>query len=210
MGTTLTYNAYLQPWQATTSMPRLELGVVRMATISGGVPGPFTTVLRGAAGAARAASVNSLTSEFLGDYNDIKTSASGAVAVWNDVRNAADCPAVDAFRQSLANGSPVAAPAPPASCPATFGNSDIFRRELLTRPPSPGAGPANPTPGDACPCIAEAGAVPEDQCGRQRSRRRPRPASVVAVRGEQQIAVSGPGRSLTASAPPRPMRPHGP
>jgi hypothetical protein len=36
MGTTLTYNAYLQPWQATTSMPRLEPGVVRMATISGG------------------------------------------------------------------------------------------------------------------------------------------------------------------------------
>jgi hypothetical protein len=84
MGTTLTYNAYLQPWQATTSMPRLEPGVVRMATISGGVPGPFTTVLRGAAGDARAASVNSLTSEFLGDYNDIKASASGAVAVWRD------------------------------------------------------------------------------------------------------------------------------
>jgi hypothetical protein len=121
----LTCNADLQPWQATTSMPRLELGVVRMATISGG-PGPFTTVPRGAAGDARAASANSLTSEFLGDYNDIKASASDAVAVWNDVRNAADCPAVDAFRQSLANGSPVAAPAPPASCPATFGNSDIF------------------------------------------------------------------------------------
>ena len=122
----LTYNAYLQPWQATTGMPRLELGVVRMATISGGVPGPFTTVLRGASGDARASSANSLTSEFLGDHNDIAASASGAVAVWNDVRNAADCPAVDAFGQSLANGSPVAAPAPPASCPATFGNSDIL------------------------------------------------------------------------------------
>ncbi len=75
---------------------------------------------------ARASSANSLTSEFLGDYNDIKASASGAVAVWNDVRNAADCPAVDAFRQSLASGSPITKPAPAASCPATFGNSDIF------------------------------------------------------------------------------------
>jgi hypothetical protein len=122
----LTCNADLQPWQATTSMPRLELGVVRMATISGGVPGPFTTVLRGATGDARAASANSLTSEFPGDYNDVAASASGAVAVWNDLRNAADCPAVDAFRQSLANGSPITRPAPPASCPATSGNSDIF------------------------------------------------------------------------------------
>jgi hypothetical protein len=43
----LTCNASLQPWQATTSMPRLELGVVRMATISGGVPGPFSTRAQG-------------------------------------------------------------------------------------------------------------------------------------------------------------------
>jgi len=122
----LTYNAYLQPWQATTGAARPEQGVVRMATISNGVPGAFTTVLRGAAGDARASSANSLTSEFLGDYNDIKASAAGAVAVWNDTRRAADCPAVDAFRQSLVNGSPIAAPAPATSCPATFGNSDIF------------------------------------------------------------------------------------
>jgi hypothetical protein len=122
----LTYNAYLQPWQATTSNPRPELGVVRMAAISNAVPGTFTTMLRGAAGDARASSANSLTSEFLGDYNDIKASPAGAVAVWNDTRNAADCRAVDAFRQSLANGSPAPAPAPATDCPATFGNSDIF------------------------------------------------------------------------------------
>ena len=122
----LAYNAYLQPWQATTSAPRLEQGVVRMATISNGVPGAFTTVVRGATGDARASSANALTSEFLGDYNDMKASSAGAVAVWNDVRHAADCAAVDTFRQSLVNGSPTAAPAPATDCPATFGNSDIF------------------------------------------------------------------------------------
>jgi hypothetical protein len=42
------------------------------------------------------------------------------------VRNAAGCPAVDTFRQSLANGSPITKPALSASCPATSGNSDIL------------------------------------------------------------------------------------
>jgi hypothetical protein len=76
-------------------------------------------------------------------------------AVWNDTRAAADCPAIDAYRQalheeSLATGAPVADPEeprgeedairgsskdaePPAvapavqqRCPLNFGNSDIF------------------------------------------------------------------------------------
>lgn len=122
----LTYNGYLQPWQTTTGTPRLEQGVVRMASISNGTPSTFATITRGATGDARASSANSLTSEFLGDYNDIKAGPAGAVAVWNDVRNAADCPAVDKYRQSLADGSPITKPAPAAVCPATFGNSDIF------------------------------------------------------------------------------------
>jgi hypothetical protein len=47
-------------------------------------------------------------------------------AVWNDTRNAADCPAVDAWRFSLQTGGSVPRPAPQQDCPATFGNSDIF------------------------------------------------------------------------------------
>jgi hypothetical protein len=46
-------------------------------------------------------------------------------AVWNDVRNAADCPAIDAFRQAIANGTTATPPAPNTDCPATFGNTDI-------------------------------------------------------------------------------------
>ena len=41
-------------------------------------------------------------------------------------RNAADCPAIDAWRESLITGGTVARPAPQQDCPATFGNSDIF------------------------------------------------------------------------------------
>jgi hypothetical protein len=122
----LTYNAYLQPWQTTTAAARAELGVVRMATISNGIPGGFSTVLRGATGDARASSANGLSEEFLGDYNDIKASANETVAVWNDTRNATDCQAIDVFRQSLVNGSPITRPAPATDCAGTFGNSDIF------------------------------------------------------------------------------------
>jgi hypothetical protein len=74
---------------------------------------------------------------------------------WNDARGAADCPAIDAYRQALHDeavelGAPVADPEEPRGeeeaahrlnrtqepepvapavqlvCPATFGNSDIF------------------------------------------------------------------------------------
>ncbi len=83
-------------------------------------------MLRGATGDARASSANALTEEFLGDYNDVAASGAGAVAVWNDVRNATDCPAIDAFRQSLVTGPAITTPAPATDCPATFGNSDIF------------------------------------------------------------------------------------
>ena len=74
-------------------------------------------------------------------------------AVWNDVRDGADCPAIDEFRQDLHDeavetGGPTTEPEEPrgeedrrnaepeqeepaapdieAACPANFGNSDIF------------------------------------------------------------------------------------
>ena len=34
--------------------------------------------------------------------------------------------AIDAYRQSLVNGTPITPPAPPTACAATFGNSDIY------------------------------------------------------------------------------------
>jgi len=67
-----------------------------------------------------------MTAEFLGDYNYAAATRDFGAVVYVDVRNAADCPAVDAYRQSLVNGSPITAPAPGTDCPATFGNSDIF------------------------------------------------------------------------------------
>jgi hypothetical protein len=128
----LVYNAHLDPWQTTTSTPRRMLGVVRHAnvTLATGAVEPFSTLHRGAVGDGRGSSANGLTSEFLGDYNYAVATRDYAAAVWVDSRNAAVCPAINAYRQSLVDGAPIAAPAPNQDCPggggSFFGNTDIF------------------------------------------------------------------------------------
>ena len=119
----LVYNAFLQNWQDNTSGVRKMQTVVRSAPSSAS---GWKTLLRGAIGDARASSANALSSEFLGDYNAIAATNTSAVAVWNDLRNAVDCPAIDAYRKSLVLGMPIAAPAPGSSCDAKFGNTDIY------------------------------------------------------------------------------------
>ena len=120
------YNAFTTPFREDTSSPRGLVGVVKRASVSGdGTVGAFADVQRGAPGDPRGSSQNNLVMEFLGDYvYAVATNTYGA-AVWNDVRNAADCPAIDAYRQSFQTGGSLPAPAVQSACPATFGNSDI-------------------------------------------------------------------------------------
>jgi hypothetical protein len=123
----LTYMNFLQPWQSDTSLPRLMQGVVLHADVAAnGSVGAWSELNRGPTGDARGSSANALTDEFLGDYDYAFATNEFGVAVWNDVRNAADCPAIDSYRQSLVDGNPIARPAPQQDCPATFGNSDIY------------------------------------------------------------------------------------
>jgi hypothetical protein len=51
------------------------------------------------------------------------------------VRSAADCPALDAWRQSLYTGTSVTKPAIATDCPATFGNSDIYSTRVTDPTP---------------------------------------------------------------------------
>ena len=123
------YNAFTTPYQTDTSSPRNLVGVVKRGTVSSGVTGSWSTLNRGATGDARGSSANVLDSEFLGDYVYAAASNTFGVAVWNDARNAQDCPAVDTYRENLQLGiTPNPVPNPPTSCPAnsTFGNSDIY------------------------------------------------------------------------------------
>jgi hypothetical protein len=123
------YNAFTTPFRPTTATQRALVGVVKHADTGGSAPtGAFTELHRGAPGDPRGSSANALISEFLGDYVYATATRTYGAAVWNDARNAQDCPAIDAWRQALQNGQTPPAPAPEQACgPAnTFGNSDIF------------------------------------------------------------------------------------
>jgi hypothetical protein len=130
----LTYMSFLQPWQSTTAAPRLFQGVVRHADVdpASGSVGAWTDLNRAPTGDARGSSANALTDEFLGDYDYAFATNDFAVAVWNDARNAADCPKIDSYRQMLVDGTATSSssdpnrPAPQQDCPATFGNTDIY------------------------------------------------------------------------------------
>jgi hypothetical protein len=130
----LVYNAFTTPLRDDTTSPRTLVGVVKHADIgSNGAPGAWSELNRSTPGDPRGSSQNNLWLEFLGDYVYAVATPTYGAAVWNDTRNAIDCPAIDTWRAAaqaaIQSGTTVPTkPAPEQDCGRnnTFGNSDIF------------------------------------------------------------------------------------
>jgi hypothetical protein len=125
----LVYNAFTTQYQTTTTNPRPLVGVVAHADVTAGVVGVFGEVHRSTPGDARGSSQNDLTGEFLGDYVYASATNDFGAFLWNDVRTALDCAAVDAWRSALRTKDKKddpPRPEPNNDCSADFGDSSIF------------------------------------------------------------------------------------
>ena len=124
------YNAFTTPFRMNTTDPRSLVGVMLHADAStdpAAATAAFSELHRGAPGDPRGSSANALTGEFLGDYVYSSATRAYGAGVWNDARDAADCPAIDAWRMALQTAdSSVPRPAPQQECPPNFGNTEIF------------------------------------------------------------------------------------
>jgi len=130
------YNAFTTPFRNDTTSPRGLVGVVLHSNVNAsGVPSGFSPLHEGVVGDPRGSAQNNQVLEFLGDYVYAAATNTFVVGVWNDVRQAADCPAIDAWRASVQAGMPITHPRPQSDCPPTFGNSDIFGGAFLDPTP---------------------------------------------------------------------------
>jgi hypothetical protein len=127
------YNAFTTPFRNNTTDPRTLVGVVLHAEVpaGGGTPAAWTQLHRSPPGDPRGSTQNNLVAGFLGDYVYAAATDGYGAAVWNDARDAADCPAIDAWRAAIRGIGPSAPqPAPQQDCPVVagdvFGNTDIF------------------------------------------------------------------------------------
>jgi hypothetical protein len=126
----LVYMGEQAPFQETTAAPRPNHGVFRLAALdASGAPTGWSTIYQGPSGDARGTSQGRiLYNEFMGDYVYAIATATYGAGVWTDVRNTADCPAMDAWRQASfdAGHRVFPAPWPLGDCPSNFGNNDIY------------------------------------------------------------------------------------
>ena len=113
---------------ADTTSPRGLVGRVQHAGVVAGVPTGWSVGRTGERSGTRAAPARtgSPPSSSVTTCTPSRRPTTPWSAVWNDARDAADCPAIDAYRASLYTATPASPPNVIAACPAAFGNSDIY------------------------------------------------------------------------------------
>lgn len=125
----LVYEGFRTPWVgADTSTPRTYRGVFLSAPVGASGPGAWSTEFTSPIGDMRSSYPgHHLDQERVGDYVYAAATRTYGVGLYIDIRNAADCPAIDAWRAaSLAAGKDVIpAPFPTTDCPSTWGNMDV-------------------------------------------------------------------------------------
>jgi hypothetical protein len=126
----LTYSAFTTPFTKSMSIPRLAHATLRSASIAAdGAPIGWTTDYISPSGDVRGTAPADFNyGEFLGNIvSAIATNTYGAGA-WTDPRGAADCPAMDKWRQASFDARKMLTPAPwpLAVCPADFGNTKLW------------------------------------------------------------------------------------
>jgi hypothetical protein len=130
----LVYMAFRTEYQTDLTNPRLLHSVFRRASLDPtGAPIGWITLVDGPTGDDRGGPLVGPTgANFAGDYVYAAATRDYGTGVTTDLRNAADCPAFDAWRMSLLTPTPLPRPRPndPGVCPPDgnryFGNSDIY------------------------------------------------------------------------------------
>jgi len=95
------YNAFTTPFRDDTTSTRSLIGVVRHADIGGGGADQLDDSVLVAAGRSAWLGPDNLAAEFLGDYVYAAATRTYGAAVWNDARNAAVCPGINAYWAAL-------------------------------------------------------------------------------------------------------------
>jgi hypothetical protein len=129
----LVYSALTSPFRQRATTPRgLVTVVIHSEIAANGNPSGSSELHRSVESDPRGSSFNGRVVAYLGEYIYAAATNTHGIAVWNDTRNAAHCPAVDIWRGLVVETLDTSdAPAPGMDCPPTFGNSDIFGATLL-------------------------------------------------------------------------------
>jgi len=121
------YQALVALNSATYGVGNAAINSYYVGSSDGGATWSGPTLVTGASSDPAASAQNNLRRQFWGDYSTLVSTNAAAYFIATDSRSGAGCAAVDAYQHAIdGSGPPAPKPAPENSCPAQFGNTDVF------------------------------------------------------------------------------------